>query len=94
MLLNVSLPPPPPTPRVLAYSDFYSAVFSFGYIIIIFKYRSVRGPDLDIMGGGGKGAVSKVWSEYRGEGRGPSLGSASAVGFRLDRFWIIFLLSL
>ena len=88
MLLNVSL-------GVLAYSDFCSAVFSFGYIIIIFKYRSVRGPDLDIRGGGGgKGAVSKVWSEYRGEGRGPSLGSASAVGFRLDRFWIIFLLSL
>ena len=70
MLLNVSLPP---TPRVLAYSDFSSAVFSFGYIIIIFKYRSVRGPDLDIRGGGRKGAVSKVWSEYRGEGRGPSL---------------------
>ena len=70
MLLNVSLPP---TPRVLAYSDFSSAVFSFGYIIIIFKYRSVRGPELDIRGGGGKGAVSKVWSEYRGEERGPSL---------------------
>ena len=83
MLLNVSLLS---LSLVLAYSDFYSAVFSFGYIIIIFKYRSVRGPDLDIMGGGGKGAVSKVWSEYRGEGRGPSLGSASAVGFRLDRF--------
>lgn len=67
MLLNVSL-------GVLAYSDFCCAVFSFGYIIIIFKYRSVRGPDLDIRGGGGgKGAVSKVWSEYRGEGRGPSL---------------------
>lgn len=67
MLLNVSL-------GVLAYSDFCSAVFSFGHIIIIFKYRSVRGPDLDIRGGGGgKGAVSKVWSEYRGEGRGPSL---------------------
>ena len=66
-------PPPPLPPRVLAYSDFYSAVFSFGYIIIIFQYRSVRGPDLDIVGGGGKGAVSKVWSEYRGEGRGPSL---------------------
>ena len=67
MLLNVSR-------GVLAYSDFCSAVFSFGYIII-FKYRSVRGPDLDIRGGGGggKGAVSKVWSEYRGEGRGPSL---------------------
>ena len=42
MLLNVSL-------GVLAYSDFCSAVFSFGYIIIIFKYRS----DLDIRGGGG-----------------------------------------
>ena len=43
MLLNVSR-------GVLAYSDFCSAVFSFGYIII-FKYRSVRGPDLDIRGG-------------------------------------------
>ena len=67
MLLNVSR-------GVLAYSDFCSAVFSFGYIIIIFKYRSVRGPDLDIRGGGeegGRGQSPKFGLNIGGRGGAP-----------------------
>ena len=76
MLLNVSR-------GVLAYSDFCSAVFSFGYIIIIFKYRSVRGPDLDIRWGeeGGRGQSPKFGLNIGGRGGAPPLDPPLPSGF-------------